>query len=313
VVTFFSAERCIVQESMQGSGVHSGFAASGTLPETETALRYVQADTHILPRAQGCEEEQRQRLAQSIQMELGEGGSEVAALELVLGIGQRDPEQVFHDLAQTIQQRDPLTFEHCQRVARLAERLARRMGWSPYEAHRLGLAALVHDLGKTWIGNDILFKESALSEAERLKMERHPVMGARVLVGYDLDPFFIEVVLHHHEAYDGSGYPWRLRGEEIPLGARMLSVADVYDALTSARPYKEALLPEAARQYVLDESGRHFDPRVVRGFVSILEPEADSAITRTLRVLPQMLSGQAEGTSAPRGRSRSGPLAPTGS
>jgi putative nucleotidyltransferase with HDIG domain len=243
----------------------------------------------------------------------GEEGSKVAALEMILGIGQRDPEQVFHDLARTIQERDSLTFEHCQRVARLSERLARRMGWSPYEAHRLGLAALVHDLGKTWIGNDILFKESALSEEERLQMEQHPIMGARVLVGYDLDSFFIEVVLHHHEAYDGSGYPWGLRGEDIPLGARMLSVADVYDALTSARPYKEALSPEAARQYVLTETGQRFDPRIVRGFVSLLEPEADSAITRTLMAVPRLLVEQDENTSRTTQRSPSGPLAPVGS
>ncbi len=234
----------------------------------------------------------------------------MAALEVIFGFGQRDPEQVFHDLALTIQERDPLTFEHCQRVARLSERLARRMGWSPYEAHRLGLAALVHDLGKTWIGNDILFKESALSDEERLQMEQHPVMGARVLVGYDLDSFFIEAVLHHHEAYDGSGYPWGLRGEDIPLGARMLSVADVYDALTSARPYKEALSPEAARQYLLTEAGLRFDARVVRGFVSLLEPEADSAITRTLMALPKK---PVDTTSTPFEQSLSGPLAPVGS
>jgi putative two-component system response regulator len=232
---------------------------------------------------------------------------------MILGISQRDPEQVFHDLAQSIQERDPLTFAHCQRVARLSERVARRLGWSPYEAHRLGLAALVHDLGKTWIGNDILFKESALSEAERLQMEQHPMMGARVLVGYDLDPFFIEIVLHHHEAYDGSGYPSRLKGEAIPLGARLLTVADVYDALTSARPYKEALSPEAARAYVLGESGHRFDPRVVLGFVSILESEADSAITRKLVALPRRPRGQEYGASPSLTRRPSGPLAPVGS
>ena len=237
----------------------------------------------------------------------------MAALEVILGLGQRDTEEVFHSLAESIKERDLLTYEHCQRVARYAERLARRMGWSPDEAHRLGLAALVHDLGKTWIGNDILYKESALSNEERLLMERHPVMGARVLVGYDLDPFFIEVVLHHHETLDGSGYPWGLRGEEIPLGARMLTLADVYDALTSTRSYKEAFTPEEARRFLLEGSGTRFDPRLVVGFLSILEPNADAAITRSLVALPGNQRGQDAQNLPPARRSFSGSLAPAGS
>ncbi len=220
-----------------------------------------------------------------LQTDLGEGGSEVAALEVVLYAGQRDTEQVFYDLAASIQERDSQTYEHCQRVAGYAGRLARRMGWDPYHAHQLALAALVHDLGKTWIGNDILLKESALSHEERLLMERHPLVGAQMLAGYDLDPFFIETVLYHHESYDGSGYPSGLHGEEIPLGARMLTVVDVYDALTSARPYKTAFTAEATRQYLLSEAGRRFDPAIVVGFQRVLEPEADRAVTRELRAV----------------------------
>ena len=206
----------------------------------------------------------------------------MAALDVVLYAGQSETDQVFSDLAASIQERDVQTYEHCQRVSVYAERLARRMGWEPQQAHRLALAALVHDLGKTWIGNDILLKESALSNEERLLMERHPLVGAQMLAGYDLDPFFIETVLYHHESYDGTGYPAGLGGEDIPLGARMLAVVDVYDALTTARSYKTALTPEVTHQYLQSEAGHRFDARIVTAFLHTFEPEADRAITRNL-------------------------------
>ncbi len=206
----------------------------------------------------------------------------MAALEVLSYAGQCDTDQVFFDLAASIKERDSQTYEHCQRVSSYAERLARRMGWDQHQAHRLALAALVHDLGKTWIGNDILLKESALSSEERLLMEQHPLVGAQMLAGYDLDAFFIETVLYHHESYDGSGYPSGLRGEDIPIGARMLTVVDVYDALSTERPYRTACSPEAARQYLLDEAGRRFDPGVVTGFLHALDPQADRVITRKL-------------------------------
>jgi putative two-component system response regulator len=208
---------------------------------------------------------------------------------MVLYTSQRETEHVIHDLAESIQKRDVQTYEHCLRVSGYAGRLARRLGWDQHDAHQLALAALVHDLGKTWIGNDILLKETALSTEERLLMERHPVVGAQMLAGYDLDPFFVETVLHHHEAYDGHGYPAGLTGEEIPIGARMLAVADVYDALISARPYKAARSSEDVCQHLLAEAGRRFDPRIVKGFLLTLEPEADRVITRQLSAVPKNL------------------------
>ena len=240
-----------------------------------------------------------------IQRELEEGGSEVAALDMILYASQADVERVFHDLAESIHKRDALTYEHCQRVAGYAGRLARRLGWDQHDARQLALAALVHDLGKTWLGNDILLKATALSREERRLMERHPIVGAQMLAGYDLDPFFVETVLHHHEAYDGCGYPAGLAGEEIPIGARMLAVADVYDALISARPYKAALSPEEVRQHLQAEAGSRFDPRIVNGFLHTLDPEADRVITRRLSTVPTHLLLQAAGGEQ---RRPSGPL-----
>lgn len=227
----------------------------------------------------------------------------MAALEVILYAGQSQTDQVFYDLAASIQERDVQTYEHCQRVSGYAGRLARRMGWDPQQAHQLALAALVHDLGKTWIGNDILLKESALSCEERLLMERHPLVGAQMLAGYDLDPFFIETVLYHHESYDGTGYPSGLGGEEIPIGARMLTVVDVYDALTTARSYKTAFTPEVTRQYLQAEAGRRFDPRMVTGLLHMLEPAADRAVTRELYTVTGNLVRSKRRMSSPLGLS----------
>lgn len=234
----------------------------------------------------------------------------MAALEMMVSVGQCETDELFEELAQRIQKRDALTYDHCRRVANYAERLARRLGWDRENAHRLYLAALVHDLGKTWLGNDILLKEGALSREEQLQMQRHPLLGAQVLAEYGLDTFFFEIVLYHHEMYDGRGYPTGLHGEEIPIGARLLAVADVYDALLSERPYKAALSPETVQQYLLAESGHRFDPQVVQAFLHSLEPEADRVITRRLpsvtKALPFQLATVA--SSASSARRPSGPL-----
>ncbi len=184
---------------------------------------------------------------------------------------ERENRQMLLSFAKSIQERDIVTYEHSRRVATYAQRLARYLGWSRRDARDLALAALVHDLGKTWIANDILNKSAALSEEERRTMERHPMIGARILIGCDVHPFYVETVLYHHEAWDGHGYPVGLHGEEIPLSARILSVADVYDVLTSQRPYKAPLVQEAARERLLQGSGTSFDPAVVRAFVHLLD------------------------------------------
>ena len=166
---------------------------------------------------------------------------------------EKENRQVLLSFAKSIQERDIVTYEHSRRVGTYAQRLARYLGWSRSEARDLALAALVHDLGKTWIANDILMKSAALSDEERRTMERHPIIGARILIGCDVHPFYVETVLYHHEAWDGRGYPTGLKGEEIPLSARILTVADVYDVLTSQRPYRGALPSEMAARHLLRE------------------------------------------------------------
>ncbi len=195
---------------------------------------------------------------------------------------EREVHQVLLSFASSIQERDIVTYEHSRRVAMYAQRLARYLGWSRRDARDLALAALVHDLGKTWITNDILMKSAALSAEERLTMERHPVIGARILIGCDVHPFYVETVLYHHEAWDGHGYPTGLKGEEIPLSARILTVADVFDVLTSQRPYKAPLSLDAARERLLQGSAASFDPLIVRAFLQLLD-------THPSFILPQRL------------------------
>jgi len=184
---------------------------------------------------------------------------------------EREVRQVLLSFAHSIRERDIVTYEHSRRVATYAQRLARYLGWSRRDARDLALAALVHDLGKTWIANDILLKSAALSDEERRTMERHPVIGARILIGCDVHPFYVETVLYHHEAWDGHGYPTGLRGEEIPLSARILTVADVFDVLTSHRPYKAPLSLDAARERLLKGSATSFDPQLIRAFFQLLD------------------------------------------
>lgn len=215
-----------------------------------------------------------------------------------MGIKRFDQEaenrQVLLSFAKSIQERDIVTYEHSRRVATYAQRLARYLGWSRREARDLALAALVHDLGKTWIANDILMKSEALSDEERRKMERHPIIGARILIGCDVHPFFVETVLYHHEAWDGRGYPTGLKGEEIPLSARILTIADVFDVLTSQRPYKEPLSLDIARERLLQGSGTSFDPLILRAFLNLLDAQTNFIIPQRFCPLhPKLVELQA--------------------
>lgn len=200
---------------------------------------------------------------------------------------EQETKEVILGFAKSIQERDIITYEHSRRVATYALRLARYLGWSRRAARNLALAALVHDLGKTWITNDILNKSGALSADERRTMERHPVIGASILVGCDVGQFFVDTVLYHHEAWDGHGYPSGLRGEAIPLSARILSVADVYDVLTSQRPYKEPLSEEAARERIGLGSATSFDPTIVQAFLHLLDTSPNFTLPQHVCPLPQ--------------------------
>jgi len=202
---------------------------------------------------------------------------------------EKENRRVLLSFANSIRERDIVTYDHSRRVATYAYRLARYLGWSRRDARDLALAGLVHDLGKTWIGNDILLKSDKLSDEERRLMERHPIIGARILIGCDVHPFYVETVLYHHEAWDGRGYPTGLKGEEIPISARILTIADVFDVLTSQRPYKEPFSLDVARERLLQGSGTSFDPLILRAFLNLLDAQSNFIIPQRFCPLPPKL------------------------
>ena len=168
-------------------------------------------------------------------------------------------------LAKAVDARDAYTGRHSERVAELATRIARRLGLDDPEVELTRLAASLHDLGKLAIPEEILRKPGALNESERLVLQRHPQIGFRMLESLGIEPV-ADWVLHHHERWDGDGYPDRLRGDEIPLGARIILVADAYDAMTSERVYREPLSAREAFEELDRCSGSQFDPAIIDAF-----------------------------------------------
>jgi diguanylate cyclase (GGDEF)-like protein len=168
-------------------------------------------------------------------------------------------------LAKAVDARDVYTGSHSERVGELAARIARRLGIDEPEIELTRLAGSLHDLGKLAIPEEILRKPGALNDSERLVLQRHPQIGHRMLESLGVEPI-AEWVLHHHERWDGNGYPDRLRGEEIPLGARIIFVADAFDAMTSERVYRKPLSERDAVSELERCAGSQFDPAVVEAF-----------------------------------------------
>jgi diguanylate cyclase (GGDEF)-like protein len=168
-------------------------------------------------------------------------------------------------LAKAVDARDTYTGSHSTRVAELSAWIAHRLGLDREHIELTRLAGSLHDLGKLAIPEEILRKPGPLTDPERLVLQRHPEIGHRMLESLGVDPL-AEWVLHHHERWDGTGYPERLRGEEIPLGARIIFVADAYDAMTSERAYRGRLTPREAIEELERCSGTQFDPEIVAAF-----------------------------------------------
>lgn len=176
-------------------------------------------------------------------------------------------------LAAALEAKDVYTRGHSGRVANWARACARALGLGAEEKEQVYLAGLLHDLGKIGLREDILLKPGPLTEEERKEMQSHPVVGARILEPARFPAAVITAVRHHHEDYGGGGYPAGLAGEEIPLLARIIRVADTYDAMTSARSYRQALTQRQAREELRRWAGRQFDPCVVEAFLRIPEDE----------------------------------------
>ncbi|MDQ3870906.1 MAG: HD domain-containing protein [Chloroflexota bacterium] len=186
-------------------------------------------------------------------------------------------------MAQIIDHRDSTTFHHSERVASYAVALARELKLPEDEVELIEQAAAVHDLGKVGVPDAVLLKPGPLTESERALMWVHTEIGARILGNFQLFRSGAEIVLHHHESWDGTGYPARLAGEAIPLGARVVAVADSFDAMTSGRPYRAALPVDDALDRLRRGSGVQWDPTVVGAFIKlVLGGKLELADARTL-------------------------------
>lgn len=172
--------------------------------------------------------------------------------------------------------RDRETEGHTKRVTKLIEKLARIMGFSDEEIIHIRRGALLHDMGKMGIPDEILQKPSPLTDDEWAIMRRHPEMAYQMLSPIKYLKEAIIIPYYHHERWDGSGYPHRLKGEDIPLQARMFAVVDVWDALSSDRPYRKKMPHREVVEYIKKEAGRLFDPQVVEKFLPLItdQPEA---------------------------------------
>jgi diguanylate cyclase (GGDEF)-like protein/putative nucleotidyltransferase with HDIG domain len=181
-------------------------------------------------------------------------------------------------LAAAIDAKDNAFTQHVRRVERLAERLARELEMSEAEIRGVKTAALLHDIGKLAVPEYILSKPGPLTPEEFARVQAHPRVGAEIISGVPFPYPVVPLVRSHHERWDGSGYPDRLVGEAIPLGARVISVVDYFDALTCDRPYRRAMPVSTALATLREESGKALDPRVVDAFVSIMPDLAEEGL-----------------------------------
>jgi hypothetical protein len=175
--------------------------------------------------------------------------------------------QTIGALAEAVDKRDPFTSKHSQRVRSISVDIGRQMRVSAGELEALEWGGLLHDVGKIGVPDSILLKQGKLTREERITMNAHPVLGAQIIGPVDRLAPELPVIRHHHEWYNGSGYPDRLMGDEIPKLARILHVADAFEAMTADRPYRKALSTEQALAELRKFAGVQFDPEVVDAFV----------------------------------------------
>jgi putative two-component system response regulator len=176
-------------------------------------------------------------------------------------------------LANAIEARDIYTRGHVERVCKYALRLADYIGWSHEQIAELEFGATLHDVGKILVPEDILNKPGPLSEEERLLLRRHVEIGAQMLEGITHLKAVVPYILYHHERWDGSGYPRGLTGENIPLQGRVLAIADSFDAMTTERPYREAILREVAIEEIRSKRGILYDPDLAESFCQTITDE----------------------------------------
>jgi len=189
--------------------------------------------------------------------------------------------EALEELADIVDMRDHYTYEHSRRVAAVARATAESLGLPADEMTLIEMAGRVHDVGKIGIKSTVLMKPVTLTETEWREMRSHPEIGAKLVAKFPQFARGRDLILSHHERYDGTGYPRRLAGSRIPLGARVLAVADAWDAMTSHRAYRQALAPEQVGAELERGRGTQFDPVVLDAFLAVLASRPDLAAYHT--------------------------------
>ncbi|MGA3084254.1 MAG: HD domain-containing phosphohydrolase [Thermodesulfobacteriota bacterium] len=216
--------------------------------------------------------------------ELGDIGDGIQEMALKLDRLYAEQETLFLEtilsLAEAIDARDPYTRGHSDHVSHYALETAKAMGLLEKEAKAVFYAAILHDIGKIGIREDVLNFQGSLDQEKYEHMKTHPELATRILGMVRSFDSILPLIRGHHERYDGSGYPDSLKGEEIPRGARIIAVADVYDALTTDRPYRTALNGALAKQKLKEVAGTQFDPQAVEAFLSVMN--SDRSLSRAL-------------------------------
>ena len=187
-------------------------------------------------------------------------------------------------LANAVEAKDSLTEHHCQRLAGLAHVLASAAGLDPASIKGIVFGALLHDIGKIGVSDVILRKPGLLTEEEWVEMRRHPLIGEEICRPLQSSREFAPIVRHHHERWDGAGYPDGLKGEAIPIGARIVSLVDAFDAMVHDRPYRAARALDGVVAELRADAGRQFDPELVTCFADIIEREGLIETDERLRI-----------------------------
>jgi len=185
--------------------------------------------------------------------------------------------KTFEKLSRLLDERDHYTAVHSLEVADVARKVGRDLGLSREQLESLDVAARVHDIGKVSIPDAILLKPGPLTVTEMNTMRRHPSISADLIEGLEIYSSVVEVVRHEHEHWDGTGYPAGLAGEEIPLLSRVIAAADIYDALSTDRPYRKAFRPEVVREMIAEMRGKELDPRIGDALLRVLAAEDAAA------------------------------------
>ena len=191
-------------------------------------------------------------------------------------------------LAYTLEEKDPYTSGHSERVSYYSDFIAKRLSFSPKERSEVQVAAYLHDIGKVGISNRFINKKGTLTPIDWAIVKQHTKKSIELLVPLNLSPSILSYIQHHHERFDGTGYPDGLEGDHIPIGARIIAIADSYDSMTSDHPYRKPLSHADAKNELLKYAGKQFDPHLVSIFLDVLKEMEEVFLVRDQLRVPSI-------------------------